>query len=116
MKRRNQPEVPIPEPGSIRKISGSFGWLDARLVHEDWLSRIGPMGTSALSFLAIVGNRQGVSFYGREKMARLMGVGRSELDRSLERLVELELVAHRPWSEHQIDGVWQVLPVPRNRE
>ena len=111
-RRGSTSPVILPCPERVRKIPGSFGWLDARLLHEDWLSRLGAEGTSALSFLALAANREGASYYGREKMARLLGMRREEVDRALARLIELELVAHRPWSVHGIDGVWQVLPVP----
>ena len=112
--RRPRPEVPCPE--RIRSISGAFGWLDARLLHEGWLGRLGPEALGALVFLVLAADRRGGSYYGRERMARILGVERRDLDRGLARLLELGLVAHRPWSRHQRDGVWQVLPVPGRRE
>jgi len=107
---RPRPEVPDPE--RIRSIASSFGWLDARLLHEGWLGRLGPEALGVLVFLVLAADRRGASYYGREKMARILGVERRDLDRGLARLVELGLVAHRRWSQHQQDGVWQVLPVP----
>ena len=99
--RRPRPEVPCPE--RIRSISGAFGWLDARLLHEGWLGRLGPEALGALVFLVLAADRRGGSYYGRERMARILGVERRDLDRGLARLLELGLVAHRPWSRHQRD-------------
>ncbi len=105
----NERPVP-PRPGLQRRPPRSFGWLDARLLQEDWLNRLGPHTTAVLAFLAIAADGEGASFYLRETMARSVSLDRRELDRCLERLLELELVALRPWSAGRADGVWQVLP------
>jgi len=102
-----------PRPGLQRRPSRSFGWLDARLLQEDWLDRLGPHPTAVLTFLAIAADGEGASFYLRDTMAMKIGMERRELDRSLDRLLELDLVALRPWHRGQVDGVWQVLPIPR---
>jgi hypothetical protein len=107
-------ERPVPpRPGLQRRPPRSFGWINARMLKEDWLSRLGPHGTAVLAFLAIAADGEGASFYLRETMAMKIGLDRRELDRCLERLLELELVALRPWSAGRADGVWQVLPMPR---
>ena len=51
-----------------------------------------------------------------ERIHLCAGLDRRELDRCLERLLELKLVALRPWSAGRADGVWQVMPVPRRGE
>ena len=101
-----------PRPGLQRRPPRSFGWLDARLLQEDWLSRLGPHPSAVLAFLAIAADGQGASFYLRETMAMRIGMERRELDRCLDRLLELELLAFRPWCAGQMDGVWQILPLP----
>jgi hypothetical protein len=106
--------VPPPVPDQIRKPEGRFGWLDDRLLHEGWLSRLGPEGTAVLALLALASDRQGASFYGRERMASVLGMSRRDVDFALSRLQELDLVAHRPWRAGQADGIWQLLPVPRS--
>jgi len=45
-------------------------------------------------------------------MCSVLGLGREALDRALERLLEVGLVAHRPWRPGDPDGVWQLLPLP----
>jgi hypothetical protein len=107
-------ERPVPpKPDLLRRPEGAFGWLDARLLHDHWLDRLGPDATALLAFLALAADRHGASFYGRERMAAILGLARLALDRALNRLLELSLVAHRPWHSGHPDGVWQLLPVPR---
>ena len=101
-----------PRPTLVRRPGGAFGWLDARLLHDGWLVRLGPDATAVLLFLALVADHQGASFYGREKMAVQLGLDRAEIDRALDRLLDLDLVDHRPWRDGLLDGVWQLLPVP----
>lgn len=91
---------------------GLAGWM-LGILQEGWLSQLGPHATAVLAFLAIAADGEGASFYLRETMAMKIGLDRRELDRCLERLIELELGALRPWSAGRADGVWQVLPVPR---
>jgi len=76
---------------------------------------MGPDTTAVLAFLALAANEEGASFYLREKMAMKVGLARRELDQCLERLLEQNLIALRPWGPGRADGVWQVLPVPRAR-
>lgn len=102
-----------PRPGLQRRPPRSFGWLDARMLQEDWLSLLGPNATAVLTFLALAADGEGASFYLRETMAMKVGLDRRELDRCLDRLLELHLVALRPWSEGRADGVWQLLPLGR---
>lgn len=67
-----------------------------------------------LVLLALAADRQGTSFYGRERMTSVLGMSRRDIDFALSRLQELGLVAHRPWRPGHADGVWQLLPLPRS--
>jgi hypothetical protein len=107
-----KPNVAPPRPDLIRRPAGRFGWLDDRLLREDWLSRLGPEATSVLVLLALAADRHGASFYGRERMAQRLSMNRQEIDQALRRLLELRLVAHRPWRPGHADGIWQLLPIP----
>lgn len=108
-----RPRPAPPRPDLVRRPSGPFGWLDARLLSDGWLSRAGAEATAALVFLAFAADRQGSSFYGRDRMALALGLPRPALDGALARLLALGLVAHRPWRAGVPDGVWQLLPLPR---
>ncbi len=110
-----RPHPRPPRPELIRLPAGPFGWLDARLLLEEWLARLGPNAIAVLVLLALAADRRGASFYGRERMAVALGLSRQEVDRALGRLLELSLVAHRPWRDGLPDGVWQLLPLPASR-
>jgi len=111
--RRERPLPPRPE--LVRAPPARFGWLDDRLLREDWLARLGPEPTAVMALLSLAADRRGASFYRRDTMALALSMTRSELDRSLERLLELGLVDHRPWTPLSPDGVWQLLPLPPTR-
>jgi hypothetical protein len=100
-----------PRPDLVRRPTGPFGWLDARLLTERWLDRLGPEATALLVLLALAADGHGSSFYGRSRMGLVLGLSREALDRALARLLELGLVAHRPWRAGSSDGVWQLLPL-----
>ena len=105
------PAIP-PRPELIRSPTGRFGWLDDRLLHDEWLARLGPEPVAVMALLALAADRRGASFYRRETMALALSLPRREVDRSLDRLLELGLIDFRPWTSGHIDGVWQLLPVP----
>jgi len=111
--KRDAPTPPCPE--QIRKPAGSFGWLDARLLHEHWLEQLGSERIAVLTLLALAADRTGSSFYRRDSMALALSMPRADLDEALERLLELDLVAHRPWSPGHLDGVWQLLMLPTQK-
>ena len=106
-----KPNLPPPRPGLIRQPTGRFGWLEDRLLHDDWLARLGPEGTSVLVLLALAADRHGASFFGRERMASKLGISRHDVDQALARMLQWYLVAHRPWHQGSPDGIWQLLPL-----
>jgi len=100
-----------PQPDHIRLPGASFGWLDARLLHDRWLSSLGTDAIAVLAFLALAANHDGVSYYARDTMAATIDLDMPRLDRALDRLRDAGLLAHRPWRPGRRDGVWQLLPV-----
>lgn len=107
-----RPPPTPPRPGLVRAPTTSFGWLDARLLHEGWLARLEPAAIAVLTLLALAADGHGASFYGRARMAERLGMPFTQVDAALRRLLELGLVAHRPWRRGDADGVWQLLPLP----
>jgi len=107
-----RPPTP-PRPDLVRRPQEPFGWLEAHLLHDRWLAQLGPDATAVLLLLALAADRRGASFYGRGRMGDALGMDLGRVDSALERLLELELVALRPWRSGGRDGVWQLLPVER---
>ncbi|MCA9633912.1 MAG: hypothetical protein KC766_39960 [Myxococcales bacterium] len=105
-----RPEPPLPQLNHTPPRA--FGWLDARLLHEGWLARLGPDAVAVLALLAIAADRRGSSFFGRARMSAALSLSRERVDLALARLLELRLVVHRPWRTRHPDGVWQLLPLP----
>ncbi len=108
-----RPIIP-PRPDLLRQPTGRFGWLEDRLLHDDWLARLGPETTSVMVLLALAADHHGASFFGRERMASKLGISRHAVDQALARMLELRLVAHRPWRQGNPDGIWQLLPLPQS--
>ena len=108
-----RPRPRPPRPDLARQPSGAFGWLDAHLLHEGWLARLGPDATAVLVLLALAADRHGASYFGRRRMAEALGMTCAAVDAALARLLELDLVLLRPWQPGHRDGVWQLLPVSR---
>ena len=104
--------VTPPRPDLIRRPTVGFGWLEDRLLRDGWLQRLGPEAVGVLALLALAADRNGCSFYGRQRMAEALGLRRQDVDAALTRLLQLRLVAHRPWRQGDADGVWQILPLP----
>lgn len=93
------------EPGRVRRPEGAYGWVDLRAVTEGHLERLGRDAALVYLFLCAVGDRQGISFWGRSKMGRVLGLGVNVIDAALIRMAAAELVAVK-------DRVFQVLPIP----
>jgi hypothetical protein len=98
----------------VRKPAGPFGWLEASLLHDHWLQRMQPDATAVLLLLALAADRRGASYYSRVRMAERLGMDVGRVDRAVDRLLALGLVALKPWRSGQRDGVWQVMPVEQH--
>jgi hypothetical protein len=104
--------VTPPRPDLIRRPTEGFGWLEDRLLRDGWLARLGPEAVGVLVLMALAADRNGCSFYGRQRMAESLGLRRQDVDAALARLLTMRLVAHRPWRPGHDEGVWQLLPLP----
>jgi len=64
--------------------------------------------------LVLVADRDGLSYYRLETIDREMGYpGWAELARARTCLIEMDLIAFEPHSEHDANGVYQVLGLVR---
>lgn len=111
---RSSPRPAPPRPDRIRSPRPPFGWLDAGLLRHGWLRRVGSRATAVMAFLSLVADREGVSYYRRERIALALDMNRGDVDLALEHLLVEGLVAFSPWRPGDKDGVWQLLPLPHD--
>lgn len=102
----------LPRPDAPRKFPRAFGWVDVELLRSGWLSRLTPEDALVYLFLCLAADRDGVSFYRVDRIARLVAVDERTIINARHRLCEFGLVAFEPFAPGRLDGFWQVLPVP----
>lgn len=105
--------VPIlPEPAKVRRIRGSFAWLDHRLLREGHLERMTLVDLALYVFLVLAANKDGCSFYRKDQVCRKVGIDWDQFEESKARLLERSYIGFRPFSIGDVDGFYQVLPLP----
>lgn len=102
----------VPEPQRVRRIEGSFGWLDHRLLRDGHLEGMTLTDLAVYVFLVLVADRNGVSFYRKDLISRKLDIEWSDFEEAKRRLIERGLIAFRRFSPHEVDGFYQVLPLP----
>ena len=93
------------EPRRVRYPKGAYGWVDLRIVTDGHLEALDPGAALTYLFLCTVGNREGVSFWSRARMARMLNLPREVVESALLTLTETGLIA-------ATERVVQVLAVP----
>jgi len=100
------------EPRRVRAPTRSFAWVDHRL--RDRLHQLDLADLALYLFLVLAADAQGLSCWRLDRIEAMLGYlpSRRELLRARQRLMDLDLIAYRPWSEHGPDGSYQVLALP----
>ena len=101
----------IPQPQRVRRIEGSFAWIDHRLLRNGYLPVMSHPDQGLYLFLTLAADRHGVSFYRKEKICDVLGLGFCDFDVARDRLIDLKLIAFQPYSALTPNGYYQVLPV-----
>jgi hypothetical protein len=101
----------IPQPHRVRTIPRSFGWVDHRLLRDGYLASLTPEDLGVYLFLVLAANRDGVSFYRKDKIAHTLGLTWDQLEEARGRLLARHLVAFEPFGPNEVDGYYQVLPL-----
>lgn len=104
--RRRQLSPIVPE--RIRRIGGSFGWIDHRFINEEHIRRCGKDEVLLYFFLIAVANRQGLSWWGDGGIGSVLGMKQDEVISARMGLIDKYLIAYR-------EGVYQVLSLPEPR-
>ena len=103
-------KTPVPRPDCVRRIHGSFSWIDHRFIRDGHMQKLTRDEIALYAFLVLVGNRDGVSFYRTEKVCELLSYMEwGAFQKARDHLIALGLIAFRPFSRNEPNGFYQVL-------
>ena len=92
-------------PGRVRRITGSFAFIEHRFVRGRFWESLTHHELLLYFFLVLVGDRQGMSYYGFDKISTILGVSVDHYIAARDGLIEKDLIA--------FDGyLFQVLSLP----
>lgn len=92
-------------PDRIRKIEGSFSWIDHRFITGGFLRDLSTVEIVLYLFLVAVSDRSGLSFYHDDRIATLLKIDLVSLGKAREGLMLRSLVAYDP-------PLYQILSLP----
>ena len=93
------------EPDRIRKITGSFAFIEHRFLRDGFWSSLDPHQLLLYLFLIIVADRNGLSYYSYDKICTLLRISVDEYLLARNVLIDHDLIA--------FDGsLFQVLSLP----
>jgi len=81
-------------PDRVRKIEGSFSWIDHRFVTGGFLPDLSMVEILLYLFLVAVSDRHGLSFYHDDRVASLLKIDLPALGRARDGLVRRSLLAY----------------------
>jgi hypothetical protein len=109
--------LPVLVPYRLRKVPPSFAWIDHRIRSEGILNTLRPEDLGLYLFLTLAADRNGLSCWRLDRIERdIPCFDRHALWGARDRLLELELIAYRPWRKGEPDGCYQVLAVERPKD
>lgn len=92
----------------IRKISGSFSWIDHRILSSGFLQAMTTHEIALYFFLVLVGDKNGVSFYHYDKICSLLKIDVDAYITARNRLIDKSLIAFDQTR-------YQVLELPKSQ-
>jgi hypothetical protein len=94
------------QPNRIRKIIGSFAFIEHRFLRQGFWCSLSHHELLLYLFLVIVADRNGLSYYGYDKICSLLQISVDEYILARDLLIEKDLIA--------FDGrLFQVLSLPQ---
>jgi len=101
MRRRPKPL----RPDRVRHLETPFGWTPLRMLTSGLLAELSTEAKLLTFFLSLVSDRQGLSFWGDERVSEQMGLSFGELSKGRAELCQRDLLAYNGW-------LYQLLPLP----
>ena len=90
-------------------VPKSVCWVDHRLIRDGHLERLQPREILLYFFLVLVGDREGLSYYGVRSISRYLKLPPQEIERARTSLCDRSLIAYR-------EPLYQVLSLPEKVE
>jgi hypothetical protein len=92
-------------PDRVRRIQRGFAPIENRFLHEGFFVSLEQLERSLYFFLVLAGDRNGISFYGYDKICSTLAVSTDEYIAARNALIDRDLIA--------FDGsCFQVLSLP----
>ena len=89
----------------VRKIEGSFSWIDHRFITGGFLEDLSTIEILLYLFLVAVSDRNGISFYHDDRVCSILKIPLTSLGEAREGLIMRSLIAYEP-------PLYQVLSLP----
>ena len=99
----------IPQPSQVRRVPKQFSWVDHRLVRLGYLRGRSPHALALYLFLNIVGDVDGVSWYGDERIS-------VELSFSQQTVRQVRAELQKAGQSPMIGRIIKCLPFPMTRQ
>ena len=80
-------------PDRVRKIHGSFAFIEHRFIRDGFFASLDHHELLLYLFLVIVGDRNGISFYGYDKICTLLRFSIDEYTLARDSLMKKDLIA-----------------------
>ncbi len=93
------------DPQRLRKIEGSFSWIDHRFITGGFLRDLSALEILLYLFLVAVSDRNGLSFYHDDRIATLLKIDLPALGQAKQGLIKRSLIAYE-------SPLYQVLSLP----
>lgn len=95
-----------PRPDRVRRIEGGFAFVPNRFLRDGFFAQLSALDRSLYLFLVLAADRNGVSFYGLDRIGSLLEVPLDDVLDARDRLIDRDLIA--------FDGTrFQVLSLPQ---
>lgn len=92
-------------PERLPRVKGGFAAIPNRFLHGGFFASLGHVERSLYLFLVLAADRNGISFYGYDKICTSLGVRPDEYVVARDRLIDADLIAFEA-------GRYQVLSLP----
>ena len=93
------------KPDRIRKIQGSFAFIEHKFLRHGFWTSLEHRELLLYLFLVLVSDRQGLSYYGYDRICTLLGIPLDHFIAARDSLIQRDLIA--------FDGtLFQVLSLP----